>query len=101
MGIRIEGRMVKSEVLERIWKYLDGMHRLVARGLLPGADADIIPQIWWNKCWGAGGLFWRELVQYGVNRVGKSMGQELLFYLDCGQVCGVGFYESTSSSKAW
>jgi len=45
MGIRIEGRMVKSEVLERIWKYLDGMHRLVARGLLPGADADIIPQI--------------------------------------------------------
>ena len=40
--IRIEGRMVKLEVLGRIWKYPDGMHRLAARGLPPGVDADII-----------------------------------------------------------
>jgi len=39
-------------------------------------------QVWWNKCW-------------------RARGHELFFYLDCGQVCWVGFYEITSSRKAW
>jgi len=42
MRSRVEGRMVKSEALGRIWKYPDGMHRLAARGLPPGVDANII-----------------------------------------------------------
>ena len=42
MRSRVEGRMVKSETLGRIWKYPDGMHRLAVRGLPPSVDADFV-----------------------------------------------------------
>jgi len=40
--IRKEERMVGLRVMGKIWKCPDGMHRLEARGLPPGACAEVI-----------------------------------------------------------
>jgi len=39
----------------------DGVYRLAARTLLPGADAEVTTLCWREECWGVGKLVWKVL----------------------------------------